>query len=159
MKDYPFRPNGIKIGINLNYDWTTLLHFLFQPERGPKWKRINNQILVVYSFSQTSTFECQLENVWITCHFFNEIASRPFETSNKRNHGGRVGRWSTDEVSQWCHRIVRGLCAVWNNMNSTTFATDEQNVLSVSSKRCGKLGCRVNSLPFCETNATSHVSS
>ena len=27
--------------------------------------------------------------------------------------------------------IVRGLCDVWSNMNSTTFVTDEQNVLSL----------------------------
>jgi hypothetical protein len=90
----PFRRNGIKIGINLNYDWTTLLHFLFQPGRGPKWKRIN--IL----FWNCLFFFPHL-NVWvkigkcldmITYHFFNEIASRPFQTSN--NTTWREGRWT-----------------------------------------------------------------
>jgi hypothetical protein len=67
---------------------------------GPKSNSINLWNWTSLWIFRTPTFGCKLENVWIdiaailkleqTYQFFNEIASRPFETSN--NTTWRKGR-------------------------------------------------------------------
>ena len=130
---------GIKIGINLNCDWTTLLQFLFQ-------------LLEV----------------------FNEIASRPFETSN--NATWREGRWTGagNHVLNGGHRVFLGgdRQTKWltGDRQRTVWCLEQDQlcylrnrrtkwVLTVSCGRPGKLGYRSNSLCFCAVHTTSHVSS
>ena len=69
----PFRQNGIKKGINLNYDWTTLFHFLFHTVSLPKRKRINNSNWNCLFFWDTSPFGCKMENVWCTYRKFAKL--------------------------------------------------------------------------------------
>jgi hypothetical protein len=89
----PFRRNGIKIGINLNYDCIILFHFLFHPVREQKAPGINNLIGINNQIGHSVTFGNKMEKVWITHHFFTKLHQRPFETSNNATwmQGSRTG--------------------------------------------------------------------
>ena len=81
----PFRQNGIKKGINLNYDWTTLFHFLFHVVNLPKRKRINNSNWNCLFFWDTSTFGCKMENVWCTYRKFAKLLDNNMDDLRRWN--------------------------------------------------------------------------
>ncbi len=161
----PFRRNGIKIGINLNYDWIIWFHFLFHPVREFKGLGINNQIW------QTSTFGSKMHFFWIMYHFFTTFHQRPFETSNNATwiQGSRTGEGN--DVLSGGYRVFltgdRQTNCLRGDRQRTVWCLEEDDLrnrrtecgLTVSGRRPDKLGCRSNSLSFCVTHPTSHVSS
>ena len=92
-------------------------------------------------------------NVWMQFSYFFDYVpvfskKQDIKTSNieQTQHAGREGE--QEKVSMCCLEatvclssaidgqsvltvIVRGLCDVWNNINSVTFVTDEQNARSL----------------------------
>jgi hypothetical protein len=141
---------------------------------GPKSNSINLWNWTSLWIFRTSTFGCKLENVWITYQFFNEIESRPFETSN--NATWRKGRWTGggNHVLTVGYRVFLGgdpqTKCLDGDRQRTVWCLEQHELrclrngrteyaLTVSYRRRGKLGCRANSLPFCGAHENSHVSS
>ncbi len=115
-----------------------------------------------------------MENVWITYHFFNEIVSRP--SKHWTYTTWREDRWTGDrkDVLPGDYRVFltgdRQTKCVGGDRQRTVWCLNQHELrylcnrrteytLTVSFRRRDKLGCRSNSLSFCVTHPTSHVSS
>ena len=120
----------------------TWLDFNWNPAKNRNTNPIKNWIPIFNWIGQTSTFGVKIH------FFFDYVPHFVVFVSKHRTtqHGGREGEqeqvtmcwlqttvYSSEAIDRQSVSpvIVRGLCDVWNKINSPTFVTDEQNAFSL----------------------------